>query len=99
MKIEEFRGLKPAELDRKAEELRRERFQLRIQQQVGQVRAEKARAAGHHGRGRARGGRCFFTSGSGRHKRVVGGAGTGATGNVSISGRRFQSAPREWSAK
>ena len=37
LKIEEFRGLKPAELDRKAEELRRERFQLRIQQQVGQV--------------------------------------------------------------
>ena len=37
MKIEEFRGLKEAELERKTEELRRERFQLRIQQQSGQL--------------------------------------------------------------
>ncbi|MCX6935531.1 MAG: 50S ribosomal protein L29 [Verrucomicrobia bacterium] len=37
MKIEEFRGLKEADLGRKAEELRRERFQLRIQQQSGQL--------------------------------------------------------------
>lgn len=37
MKIEEFRGLKTAELERKTEELRRERFQLRIQQQSGQL--------------------------------------------------------------
>ena len=37
MKIEEFRGLKAAELERKTEELRRERFQLRIQQQSGQL--------------------------------------------------------------
>ena len=37
MKIEEVRGLKEAELARKAEELRRERFQLRVQQQTGQL--------------------------------------------------------------
>ena len=37
MKIEEVRGLKEAELTRKAEELRRERFQLRVQQQTGQL--------------------------------------------------------------
>lgn len=37
MKIEEIRGLKEAELGRKAEELRRERFQLRVQQQTGQL--------------------------------------------------------------
>jgi large subunit ribosomal protein L29 len=37
LKIEEFRGLKEAELERKTEELRRERFQLRIQQQSGQL--------------------------------------------------------------
>ena len=37
MKIEEIRGLKEAELGRKAEELRRERFQLRVQQTTGQL--------------------------------------------------------------
>ncbi len=37
MKIEEIRGLKEADLGRKAEELRRERFQLRVQQQTGQL--------------------------------------------------------------
>lgn len=37
MKIEEIRGLKEAEMGRKAEELRRERFQLRVQQQTGQL--------------------------------------------------------------
>jgi large subunit ribosomal protein L29 len=37
LKIEEIRGLKEAELGRKAEELRRERFQLRVQQQTGQL--------------------------------------------------------------
>jgi len=37
LKIEEIRGLKEAELGRKAEELRRERFQLRVQQTTGQV--------------------------------------------------------------
>ena len=37
MKIEEIRGLKDADLGRKAEELRRERFQLRVQQQTGQL--------------------------------------------------------------
>lgn len=37
MKIEEVRGMKEAELTRKAEELRRERFQLRVQQQTGQL--------------------------------------------------------------
>ena len=37
MKIEEIRGLKEADLGRKAEELRRERFQLRVQQQAGQL--------------------------------------------------------------
>ena len=37
MKIEEIRGLKEAELGRKAEELRRERFHLRVQQQTGQL--------------------------------------------------------------
>jgi large subunit ribosomal protein L29 len=37
LKIEEVRGLKDAELARKAEELRRERFQLRVQQQTGQL--------------------------------------------------------------
>jgi len=37
LKIEEIRGLKEADLGRKAEELRRERFQLRVQQQTGQL--------------------------------------------------------------
>jgi large subunit ribosomal protein L29 len=37
LKIEEIRGLKEAELGRKAEELRRERFQLRVQQTTGQL--------------------------------------------------------------
>ena len=37
MKIEEIRGLKEADLGRKAEELRRERFQLRVQQTTGQL--------------------------------------------------------------
>ena len=37
MKIEEIRGLKEADLGRKAEELRRERFHLRVQQQTGQL--------------------------------------------------------------
>ncbi|MBM4454863.1 MAG: 50S ribosomal protein L29 [Verrucomicrobia bacterium] len=37
MKMEEIRGLKEAELGRKAEELRRERFQLRVQQTTGQL--------------------------------------------------------------
>ncbi len=37
MKIDEIRGLKEAELGRKAEELRRERFQLRVQQTTGQL--------------------------------------------------------------
>ena len=37
MKIEEIRGLKEAELGRTAEELRRERFQLRVQQTTGQL--------------------------------------------------------------
>jgi large subunit ribosomal protein L29 len=37
LKIEEIRGLKEAEMGRKAEELRRERFQLRVQQQTGQL--------------------------------------------------------------
>jgi len=35
--MEEIRGLKEAELGRKAEELRRERFQLRVQQTTGQL--------------------------------------------------------------
>jgi large subunit ribosomal protein L29 len=37
LKIDEIRGLKEAELGRKAEELRRERFQLRVQQTTGQL--------------------------------------------------------------
>ena len=37
MKMEEIRGLKEAERGRKAEELRRERFQLRVQQTTGQL--------------------------------------------------------------
>jgi large subunit ribosomal protein L29 len=37
LKIEEIRGLKEADLGRKAEELRRERFHLRVQQQTGQL--------------------------------------------------------------
>lgn len=37
MRMEEIRGLKEAERGRKAEELRRERFQLRVQQQTGQL--------------------------------------------------------------
>lgn len=37
MKIEEIRGLKEAEMGRVAEELRRERFHLRVQQQTGQL--------------------------------------------------------------
>jgi len=37
LKMEEIRGLKEAELGRKAEELRRERFQLRVQQTTGQL--------------------------------------------------------------
>jgi len=37
LKIEEIRGLKEAEMGRVAEELRRERFHLRVQQQAGQL--------------------------------------------------------------
>jgi len=63
LKIEEIRGLKEADLARKAEELRRERFQLRVQQQTGQLekpnrlreirrtlaRIETAKSESHHG--------------------------------------------------